>query len=397
MKIKKLYNTNDLITKVNESKFNVNHLLKNKGYQNKPLSFDEAYLLGAFTMAPYVSELQDIFDLPKEIIKIQSVVALSTFHNRFIYQNEQSAEQIAGICAAIFDYDIGTSQEGYLNPDVDIVLDNCGMGGDLYRTPNLSTLSALIAAADGVNFLKHGSPGNTDSVGSSDFLSYCGVNLFPSKELVEKSLENLHFGYTDALDEKYKRIHTQTHHFAKLAHMNDIIGPITNPVNPILMKKRIVGINHLIPPERIAQAYRILNQKSITNLQHGLFVRGFADTTRNGGIDEVSIMPGGTYVAELKNGEIKSYSLYSHDFGLSDISVESLHPGVNKAKTSKEILEGIIVDERKDAVLANAGLIFHLTQGLNLKDSTEKARSILESKIPFYLLQEYVGFTNGKK
>ena len=387
--------------------FNVNKILKHHAYQNKPLDFKQAYLLGAFTLSPFVESLQEVFTVPRERIMVQSVAALCSLHNKEIYANSQSAEQIAGICAAVFDYDIRVSPNGYIElrclelgkfDKNDFVMDNCGMGGDLFRTPNLSTIAALIAAADGIKILKHGSPGNTDSVGSSDFLKYCGVNLFPSKEKVEAAISTLGFGYTDALDEKYKKIHTQTHGYAGLAHMNDIIGPITNPVNPEYMKKRIIGINHLIPPERVAQAYNILNEKGVTYVDHGLFIRGFADEKRNGGIDEASIMTGGTKIAELKNGSIRVYDVFAKDFGLEEITAEELNPGDNKAETSRCILSGEIKDERKhsalkDAALANAGLLFYLAKGIDLKEGVGRAREMLNSKKAYRLLQKYAKYS----
>lgn len=376
------------------SSFNINSLLKSNGYQNKPLSFEEAYLLGVFTLATHRSDLTPLLPMDVRTATIQSVAALCSLHNKALYEREGSAVQIAGICASVFDYDIGVSRNGFVHPHVEEVMDNCGMGGDLYRTPNLSTIAALIAAAAGVNMLKHGSPGNTDSTGSSDFLKYCGVNLFASKDSVERAIEITHFGYTDALDEGYKLIHTQTHGVARLAHMNDIIGPITNPAYPQLMKKRVVGVNHLIPPERIAQAYLILNEKRITNLERGLFVRGFADKERNGGIDEIGLMEGGTIVAELNGPEIKTYDLFAKDFGLSEMTVSDLDPGTRKAETSKLILQGEITDKRRDAALANAAILFYLKQDLTFKEGTVKARDILNTGRPYQVLAEYSELTN---
>ncbi len=392
---KKYLSLSELEQKAKEYHFDVNLLLKEKGYQNKPLDFEQAYLLGAFALSPYIPKLRHIFDLPRELVLIQSVVALSTFHNRATYQQENSAEQIAGICAAVFDYDIGTSKSGFIHTSSTEVVDNCGMGGDLFKTPNLSTIAALIASADGVKMLKHGSPGNTDNVGSSDFLAYCGVNLFPEKKIIEEAITTFNFAYTDALDENYKRIHTQTHNFAKIAHMNDIIGPITNPVNPSDMHKRILGINHLIQPVRVAEAYRILNEKRVTSIEQGIFVRGFANEEGNGGIDEVSIMPGGTLVSELKNGQIKNYHLSAKDFGLNEINVLELNPGKNKAETSRRILSREITDGKMEAALANAAIIFYLTEGLSFKEGADKAREILASGKPYEVLQEYAHFSRG--
>ena len=376
----------------------MNKLLKHNGYQSKPLDFEQAYLLGVFSLIPYLPELKGILDIPQERIIIQSIAGLCTFHNHALYEKENAGEQIAGICAAIFDYDINTASSGFLTPSKE-VMDNCGMGGDLCRTPNLSTIAALIAAAGEIPMLKHGSPGNTDNVGSSDFLEYCGVYLFPKKETVVEGVDKYNFAYIDALDENYKRIHLQSHGKAKLAHMNDIIGPITHPVNPVFLRRKIVGVNHLIPPERVAQAYQILNEYHFTSLEQGLFLRGYSTSGRdnNNGIDEVSITAGGTKVVELDRGRITSYNLFARNFGLEEIGITELDPGTNKAETSRRILTGEITDGKRDAALANAALLFYLASGTELKKATALSRDILESKVPYNILQQYAVDTTKDK
>lgn len=376
--------------------FSVNNILKHYAYQNKPLDFETAYLLGVFTLYPYKPELDGVFSEDKELAEKQSIAALCSLHNKETYKKEGAEQQIAGICAAIFDYDIRTSKNSYLNPNIESALDNCGMGGDLLKTPNVSTIAGLIACAQGMNVCKHGSPGNTDSVGSSDFLKYCGVDLFTPKEKVEYALEKTGFGYTDAVDTNYKSIHVQTHLSAHLAHMNDIIGPITNPLNPSLMKKRIVGINHLIHPEVVAKAYKVLNERGVTNLERGLFIRGFADKERNGGMDEASILEGGTIVAELNKGEIKVYELFADDFGLNTASYEEVAPGTNKVEKSKRILLGEDNTRATDLVCANAALIDYLVNDTPLDEGTKKAKETLVTGEGYRKLQDYIKIIRGE-
>jgi anthranilate phosphoribosyltransferase len=375
--------------------FSVNNILKHHAYQSKPLGFQEAYLLGVFSIYGYnPTQFPDTFQMDPTIVEKQSIAALCALHNSHLYTQKNAAAQIAGITAAVFDYDIRVSKNGFLNPNVEFCMDNCGMGGDLFRTPNVSTISALIAASQGIPFCKHGSPGNTDSTGSSDFMKHCGVNLFSDKANVEQAVELFNFGYTDAVDTGYKLIHVQTHKSAQLAHMNDIIGPITNPIIPEIMTKRIVGVNHLILPEVIAEAYQILNQKGVTNLQHGLFVRGFVDQKRNGGIDEISVFPGGSIVSELKQGEISSYELTAEDFGLPTADYFEVPSGkYGKAQFGKQILVGEITGAPRDLILANASIIFYL-QGHSLEEGTNIARNALESGAPLRNLEEFVKFNS---
>jgi anthranilate phosphoribosyltransferase len=288
------------------------------------------------------------------------------------------------VCAAVFELDIASSELGFLNPDVPYAIDNAGMGGDLQITANVSTLAALIAATAGIPMCKHGSPANADQGkhGSSDFIELLGIDASVPKEVMEQCVEEHSFGYIEALDTRYKHIHRLTHDIAKLPHMNDIIGPITSPLNPRLLTRRIVGINQLIPTRVVAEAYLILNRKGITHLEHGLFIRGFADTDRKRGIDELSICAGGTQVAELRGDEIRQFDLGAEDFGLEPVPAESISPpaGMTKGDFSLRILRQEERGPAMQMVLANAALIFVLVgKATSYPEGYEMARAVLAS------------------
>ena len=371
------------------------HFLKDHAYRDIPLNFEEAYKVGELMIkACGVGSVVDVVRA-----QIQSTAILCSLHNKATYSwhwskqsaedhghrlAENAAEQIAGICASVFEQDLAKSEFGFLHLDVDYAMDNCGMGGDLVVTANVSTIAAFIAAAAGIPMCKHGSPANADQGrhGSSDFISLCGIDTFSDKKQVEKAISELGFGYTEALDTRYKRIHLETHNIAKLPHMNDIIGPITNPLSPAKLTRRILGVNHLIPPEIVGQAYDILNKKGITNLNKGLFIRGFIDGERSAGIDEASICKGGTQVVELKNGEFKKYWLHAEDFGLRPVSVKSISPpdGMSKGNFSLGILRREITGSPTQMVAANAALILYLAEySQDLKECYKLAEAKLSS------------------
>lgn len=368
----------------------IKHVMKGHAYQNVPLNFEEAYWLGCYAVEGCMGN---------ELAQIQSIAALSALHNRatYLWQKatsgmdgddlpDDAAEQIAGICAAIFDKDIGRSEFGFLKPKVSCVMDNCGMGGDLTVTANVSTVSALIAAAAGIHMCKHGSPANADAGrhGSSDFVSMLGINTMAYRTAVEEDVEQNCFGYTEALDTRFKLIHMQTHEVAKLPHMNDIIGPVTNPVDPRLMRRRVLGVNHLISPELIAKVYKILNEKGVTSLEHGIFIRGFVDKGQYVGMDEVSICAGGTQCVELIDGEIFSQTLTASTFGMDEVSDPSeISPpsGMSKGEFSLKILEGQITGPPLEMVLANTSLLFYLAGFSNsFVECAKEARAIHQSK-----------------
>lgn len=365
---------------------NIKHLLKDHAYRNIPLGFEEAFYLGLYALKGCAGD---------QLAQIQSIAALSALHTRSTYAWQHSAtaeerhghqlplnaaEQIAGLCAAVFQNDIAVSQFGFLKPKVPYAMDNCGMGGDLMVTANVSTIAALIAAASGIPMCKHGSPANADSGrhGSSDFIAMLGINTYADRKAVEGCIEEEGFGYTEALDARYKSIHLQTHQVAMLPHMNDIIGPITNPLDPLLLTRRVLGVNHLIPPRVVAEAYQILNERGITHLGHGLFVRGLAKSSHYEGMDEVSICVGGTQVAELQGGVIHEYVIRADAFGLSPVASADISPpeGMSKGDFSVGILKREITGPPLQMVLANAAILFYLAgRSLDLRECYAMAES----------------------
>ena len=344
----------------------IKHIMKEHAYRNIPLDYDEAYNLGLYALEGCKGNNE---------AQIQSIAALCALHTKATYAfnrknkkkrwrheiPENSSQQIAGVCASIFENDIAKSESGFLRPKINHAMDNCGMGGDLIATANVSTISAFIAAAANIPVLKHGSPANADSGrhGSSDFIDLCGINTYASKKDVEDCLVANKFGYTEALDTKYKLIHIQTHKIARMPHMNDLIGPITNPLDPKLLDRRLLGINHLLRPKIVAGAYAILNEKKITNVKHALFVRGFVGPS---GIDELSTCKEGSVIAELKNNEIMEYRLFPKDFGLKPAKPASISPPKNMSKGdfSMKILRGEITGPSLEMILANAALLFYI-------------------------------------
>ncbi len=385
------------------------------GAEKTGMSFDEAYALGVYItgLGRKLFEVKNIDAYKARCLSIATALQASGM----------TANEIAGISSAVFDYDI----PNFVNPISSDVADNCGMGGDNVLTPNVSTVSLLsVANYKGIKACKHGSPGNTDSAGSSDFFGYLlrttepslidkvfdkmfGLPINISPEKVAELIDDTGFFYTEAVDEKYKTIHFQTHVLGMIAHINDILGPITNPVSTDKLTKRIVGVNHLVSTGTVAEAYNIMNKRGITNVKDAFIVRGLGKFE----VDEFSTL-GDNEVTEIRNGKVKgTVKISPEEFGLdlykpknvSLIRGRLLIPGISprvdlhknlsgaevKANMSKQLLYNKVNGPARELILANmSALLVLYNEAKDFRSGTELADQLLTRKNGVSVLEDIV-------
>ena len=82
----------------------------------------------------------------------------------------ETTDEIARCAAAMRDHAVK------VNPGMD-VLEIVGTGGDGAQSFNISTTSALVAAAGGVKVAKHGNRAASSKCGTADCLEVLGVNI----------------------------------------------------------------------------------------------------------------------------------------------------------------------------------------------------------------------------
>ena len=127
-----------------------NHLVKGYARINKPPSFELAYALGVFLTFPEYDKLRTdpslirVFGVPDinnpsvmdyGRAERQGFAVLHAIHNRALYFKKNSSHLLAGLAAAIMDYDIGNAPYGFIHTGHQVI-DNCGMGGDMLKTFN---------------------------------------------------------------------------------------------------------------------------------------------------------------------------------------------------------------------------------------------------------------------
>lgn len=221
------------------------------------------------------------------------------------------------------------------------VLDTCGTGGDGAKTFNISTAVAFVAAAAGAKVAKHGNRSISSKSGSADVLEAAGVNLDLTPEQVAQCVEEVGVGFMFAP----KHHSAMKHAIGPRKEMGvrtifNVLGPLTNPAGA---PNQLLGVfsNQWVAP--IAEVLGKLDSK------HVLVVHS------EDGMDEISIAAP-TRIAELKDGEVRTYNISPGEFGIGQSKIEAL--AVDDAEQSLEMINTVFknVDcPAKDIVLLNAG------------------------------------------
>jgi anthranilate phosphoribosyltransferase len=262
------------------------------------------------------------------------------------------------------------------------LVDTAGTGGDSSGSFNISTASAIVAAAAGAHVAKHGNRSMTSNSGSADVLEAAGVKLDISPARIGECIEQVGVGFMFA----------PAHHGAMkhaigprremaVRTVFNVLGPLTNPA---AAPNQIIGV---FDGELVELMARVLQQ---LESHHVMVVHG------EDGMDEISISAP-TRVAELKNGEISSYTLSPADFGMETASVEALRVG--SAQQSLEMIRAVLADQAgpaRDIVCLNAGAAIYVS-GVSdtLAAGVDAARAALGSGKAAAVLDNLVARTNA--
>ncbi|MFT4608531.1 MAG: anthranilate phosphoribosyltransferase [Chitinophagales bacterium] len=234
-----------------------------------------------------------------------------------------------------------------VNVDVDHLVDTCGTGGDASGSFNISTASAIVTAAAGAHVAKHGNRSVSGATGSADVLEAAGVNLDITPEQVGDCISQVGVGFMFA----------QKHHSAMrhaigprkemaVRTIFNVLGPLTNPASA---PNQVVGV---FDKELVEPIARVLSQLGSRHV----IVAHSAD-----GMDEVSVSAV-THIAELKDGEVKTYSVSPADFGLEMSDIASLK--VDTAAQSLAVIESVLANKpgpAHDIVCVNAGAAIYVS------------------------------------
>lgn len=220
------------------------------------------------------------------------------------------------------------------------LVDTCGTGGDASGTFNISTATALTVAGAGVRVAKHGNRGVSSKCGSADVMEALGVKIDLPPARVAACLEKVGIAFLFA-----PLMHTATKYVQparrelRLRTVFNLLGPLTNPAHT---SAQVVGVYSEELVDTLAGALALLG------MQRALVVHG-AD-----GLDEITIT-GPTRVAEVREGQVRTYEVTPEEFGMNRAELEEIAGGDAAANAAivRDILRGE-KSARRDVVVLNA-------------------------------------------
>ena len=228
-----------------------------------------------------------------------------------------------------------------IDPDRAPLVDTCGTGGDEHDTINVSTTSAIVAAAAGVPVAKHGNHSVSSSSGSSDVLAAVGVDLDSEPAAVEAAVEAAGIGYmhAPAFHPAMKAVIGPRRELGVRTIFN-VLGPLTNPAGA---DAQVLGVYSDALVTTVAAALTRMP------VEHALVVHG-------DGMDEIALH-GPTTVAEVDGEDVTEYTLEPADVGLDAAPVDAIAGGTpeENAADLRGIVEGDVTGPKRDVILANAG------------------------------------------
>ena len=244
------------------------------------------------------------------------------------------------------------------------LVDTCGTGGDGASTFNVSTASAIVAAAAGARVAKHGNRSVSSSSGSADVLEAAGVKLDLDPVRVAACIEQVGVGFMFAPQHHSAMKHAiGPRREMRVRTLFNLLGPLTNPAGA---PNQVLGVFSEQWVEPLAHVLQRLGS------EHVLVVHA------QDGLDEISI-GSPTRVAELKDGGITVYTVAPEDFGLerADLSAIAVADAGQSLAMINEVLDNRQGPAR-DIVMLNAGAaIYAAGVADSLANGVERAGGVL--------------------
>ena len=213
---------------------------------------------------------------------------------------------------------------------------------------------------------KHGNRALSSKSGAADVLGALGVNIELNAAQVATCIAEAGIGFmfAPAHHPAMKNVGPTRVELGTRTIFN-LLGPLSNPAG---VKRQMIGTFSRQWIEPMAQVLKNLGSQSIW-VVHG-----------SDGLDEITTA-GPTSVAELKNGEIRTFEITPEDAGLPRATPEALRGGdaMANAKALLDVLKGKKGPFRDVAVLNAAAALIVAGKAKDLKEGAALAAHAIDS------------------
>jgi anthranilate phosphoribosyltransferase len=267
-------------------------------------------------------------------------------------------------------------------PKPENMVDTCGTGGDDSGTFNISTAAAIVASAAGARVAKHGNRSASSRCGSADVLEALGVNIDLPVMHFGRAIREIGIGFLFA-----PAAHGAARHAAPARKqigkrtIFNLLGPLTNPAGA---QAQVLGVFNSDLIDLVASTLADLG------VEHAFVLHGA------GGLDEISLA-GETEIAEVRNGNLRRFTVTPEDFGLKRAPLEAIRGG--DAKENAALVTQIFQGQPgapTDIVIANAAAALVVTgHARDFRSAAELATQAIQSEAATNKLHQLKEFTAG--
>ncbi len=248
---------------------------------------------------------------------------------------------------------------------------------------NISTATALVAAGGGLKVAKYVRKPAAPLCGCAHVIEALGIHLDLTPSQLERCFRTYGICFLheplvqpgmDHLALLRKKIGIRT--------LFNLLDPLINPGGA---RGQVLGVYDPNLTETMAAVLVNLG------IQRALVVHG-RDT-----LDEISIT-GETKVTELREGEIRTYTITPEDLGMRRRKVEEIRGGTKEenAKIIRGILEGEGGGKREITLLNAAAAFFVAGRAKDLQEGIEMAQQSIDSGNALEVLDRLIRFTHSE-
>jgi anthranilate phosphoribosyltransferase len=266
----------------------------------------------------------------------------------------------------------------------EILADTCGTGGDSSGTFNVSTTTAFVVAAAGIPVAKHGNRSISSQCGSADVLEALGVNLDLTPEQVGNCVKEVGIGFLFApMLHGAMKYAIGPRREIGIRTIFNVLGPLTNPAGANV---QLLGV---YSPDLCEKLAKVLGR--LGSLR-ALVVCGA------GNVDELTVT-GDTEVAELSNGEVRTYTVRPEEAGLNRHRLIDLKGGATPNESAgilRDLLGGADDLPRRSMLLLNCGAaLYAVGKAPGLMTGVELAAELIDSGAALAKLDAFIKFSQN--